>query len=167
MALRQIRIQGDPVLEKKCREVKEMTPRLLELVQDMMETMHAESGVGLAAPQVGILRRIAVVDIGEGGPGPLVLVNPVLLSQEGEQEGAEGCLSVPKMAGKVKRPQHIVVRAQNEKMETFEIEAEDFLARAILHEMDHLDGILYTTKVEGGLYEVEDTDDEDKEEETE
>ena len=166
MALRQIRFEGDPVLEKNCREVKEMTPRLVELVGDMLETMHAEQGVGLAAPQVGILRRIAVVDIGEGGPGPIVLVNPVILSSEGEVTDNEGCLSVPGKAGKVTRPQKICVRAFNEKMEPFEMEAEDFLARAICHEMDHLDGVLYVTKVTGGLFDVgEDEDDEYDEDE--
>lgn len=163
MALRQIRELGDPVLEKSCREVKEMTPRLKELVADMLETMHAYEGVGLAAPQVGILRRIAVIDVGEG---PIVLVNPRVVETDGEQTGAEGCLSVPGKAGTVTRPNHVKVEAFNENMEPIEVEGEELLARALCHEIDHLDGVMYVEKVEGDLYEVAD-DEEDEETEEE
>ena len=161
MALRQIRVLGDPVLEKKCREVKEMTPRLRELIGDMLETMYAQEGVGLAAPQVGVLRRIVVIDVGEG---PVVMINPVLVETDGEQSGSEGCLSVPGKAGNVTRPNHVKAAALNEDMEPFEIEGEELLARAICHELDHLDGVMYVTKVEGDLYDVEEEDEEEAEE---
>ena len=160
MALRQIRVLGDPVLEKKCREVKEMTPRLKELIQDMLDTMYDQEGVGLAAPQVGVLRRIVVIDVGEG---PLVLVNPEILETEGEQEGSEGCLSVPGKAGNVKRPAHVKVSALNENMEPVEVEGDELLARALCHELDHLDGVMYVTKVDGDLYEVSEEDEEEQE----
>ena len=160
MALRQIRVLGDPVLEKKCREVKEMTPRLKELIQDMLDTMYDQEGVGLAAPQVGVLRRIVVIDVGEG---PMVLVNPEILETEGEQEGSEGCLSVPGKAGNVKRPAHVKVSALNENMEPVEVEGDELLARALCHELDHLDGIMYVTKVDGDLYEVSEEDEEEQE----
>ena len=151
MALRNIRTEGDEVLTRKCREVKEMTPRLKELVNDMLETMYDAEGVGLAAPQVGVLRRIVVIDVGEG---PIVLVNPVITAQDGEQTGAEGCLSVPGKAGQVTRPNHVVVRAVDADMQP--------VARALCHELDHLDGVMYTSKVEGELY---DTTEEEAEEE--
>ena len=159
MALRNIRTEGDEVLTRKCREVKEMTPRLKELVNDMLETMYDAEGVGLAAPQVGVLRRIVVIDVGEG---PIVLVNPVITAQDGEQTGAEGCLSVPGKAGQVTRPNHVVVRAVDADMQPVEIEGEELLARALCHELDHLDGVMYTSKVEGELY---DTTEEEAEEE--
>ena len=160
MALRQIRVLGDPILEKTCREVKEMTPRLQELVRDMLETMYDADGVGLAAPQVGVLRRIVVIDVGEG---PLVLVNPQIIGQDGEQTGAEGCLSVPGKAGRVTRPEHVKVRAFDEHMNEFEAEGTELLARAICHELDHLDGVMYVTKTEDGLYDVsEEAEDEDE-----
>ena len=162
MALRQIRIMGDRVLEKKCREVKEMTPRLRDLIHDMLDTMYDAEGVGLAAPQVGVLRRIVVIDIGEG---PYVLVNPQILETEGEQTGSEGCLSLPGQAGTVTRPNYVKVRAFNENMEEYEIEATELLARAICHECDHLEGIMYVSKVEGELYDVtEETEGADTEE---
>lgn len=151
MALRQIRIQGDAVLEKKCREVKEMTPRIKELIGDMLDTMYDANGVGLAAPQVGVLKRICVIDIGEG---PIVLVNPVILSSDGEQTGDEGCLSLPGKAGQVTRPNHVVVRAMDENMEERVLEGEELLARAFCHEIEHLDGHMYTEKVEGQLHDV-------------
>lgn len=151
MAIRMIRQDGDEILTKKCREVKEMTPRLLELIQDMIETMHDADGVGLAAPQVGVLRRIAVVDIGDG---PIVLVNPRIVDSDGEQTGQEGCLSVPGKAGIVTRPNHVVVEAQNDKMEDITVEGEELLARALAHEIDHLEGHMYTEIVEGDLFEV-------------
>ncbi len=168
MALRQIRTLGDPVLEKKCREVKEVTPRIRELVEDMLETMYEASGVGLAAPQVGVLRRIVVIDVGDG---PIVMINPVILEQDGEQVGAEGCLSVPEKAGQVTRPMHVKAQALDIDMNPFEVEGEELLARAICHELDHLDGVMYVTKVEGDLYDVtaqeEEPEDEEEEEEQE
>ena len=150
MALRQIRVYGDDILTKKCREVKEMTPRLKELVADMLETMYEAEGVGLAAPQVGVLRRIVVIDVGDG---PIVLVNPVIAEQDGEQEDMEGCLSVPGKVGKVTRPNHVIVEGFDADMEPVRVEGEELLARALCHELDHLEGIMYTTKVEGELYD--------------
>lgn len=151
MALRQIRIQGDAVLEKKCREITEMTPRIKELIGDMLDTMYDASGVGLAGPQVGVLKRLCVIDVGEG---PIVLINPVIVSADGEQTGDEGCLSLPGKAGQVTRPNHVVVRALDENMEERELEGEGLLARAFCHEIDHLDGHMYTEKVEGQLHDV-------------
>lgn len=151
MALRQIRIQGDAVLEKKCREITEMTPRIKELIGDMLDTMYDACGVGLAGPQVGVLKRVCVIDVGEG---PIVLINPVILSTDGEQTGDEGCLSLPGKAGQVTRPNHVVVRALDENMEERELEGEGLLARAFCHEIDHLDGHMYTELVEGQLHDV-------------
>jgi peptide deformylase len=151
MALRQIRIQGDSVLEKVCRPVEKMTPRLQVLIEDMLDTMYEADGVGLAAPQVGILRRIAVVDVGEG---PVIMVNPEVLETSGSQTGEEGCLSLPGKSGQVTRPNYAKVRALNENMEEYEIEGTELLARALLHEIDHLDGHMYTEKVEGTLHDV-------------
>ena len=151
MALREIRVQGDPVLGKVCKEIKEVTPRTLDLIDDMIETMYEANGVGLAAPQVGILKRLVVIDVGEG---PIVMINPRIISQDGEQTGDEGCLSVPGKAGQVTRPNHVVARFFDEEMNECEIEGEGLLARAICHELDHLDGHLYVEKVEGGLHDV-------------
>ncbi len=155
MALRQIRVQGDEILGKKCKPVKEMTEKNKELIEDMLETMYDADGVGLAAPQVGILKKIAVVDVSEEGNSPIILINPEIIHTEGEQRGSEGCLSVPDMVGIVTRPNKVRVRAQNEKMETVEIEGEELLARALIHEIEHLDGHLYVERVEGRLYTVE------------
>lgn len=149
MALRTIRTEGDSVLTKKCRPVEEMTPRLRELVKDMLDTMYENNGVGLAAPQVGILKRIVVIDVGEG---PLVLINPEITETSGEQTGDEGCLSVPGMSGQVTRPNYVKVKALTEDMEEVEYEGEELLARAFCHEIDHLDGKLYTELVEGELH---------------
>lgn len=151
MALRTIRIQGDPVLEKKCREITEITPKIEELIEDMIETMYEANGVGLAAPQVGILKRLVVIDIGDG---PIVMINPIILETDGEQTGSEGCLSLPGKAGIVTRPNYVKARAFDENMEEFEIEGTELLARAICHELDHLDGHMYTEKVEGPLEDV-------------
>lgn len=151
MALRTIRIQGDPVLEKKCREITEITPKIADLIEDMIETMYEANGVGLAAPQVGILKRLVVIDIGEG---PIVMINPVILETSGEQTGDEGCLSLPGKAGCVTRPNYVKARAFNENMKAYEIEGTELLARAICHELDHLDGHMYTEKVEGPLHDV-------------
>lgn len=154
MAIRNIREIGDPVLNKNCKEVKEMNHRTLELINDMFETMYEADGVGLAAPQVGILKRIAVIDV--TGEDPLLLINPVILEIGGEQRGYEGCLSVPGKSGIVTRPDYVKVRACNEEMELFEVEGTEMLARAICHEVEHLDGHLYVEKVEGGLVNTED-----------
>jgi len=150
MAVREIRVQGDDVLAKVCKEVKVMTPRTLVLIEDMLETMYEAMGVGLAAPQVGILKRIVVIDVGEG---PIVLINPEILETSGEQTGDEGCLSVPGLAGQVTRPNYVKVRALDENMEEVIYEGEGLLARAFCHEIDHLDGHLYVEKVEGELHE--------------
>lgn len=151
MALRTIREMGDEVLTKKCREIKEMTPRIKELIEDMLETMYEANGVGLAAPQVGVLKRLVVIDTGEG---PIVLINPVIVETAGEQTGEEGCLSLPGKSGIVTRPDYVKVRAYNENMELFEAEGTELLARAFCHELDHLDGQLYVEKVEGELHDV-------------
>ncbi|MCM1257235.1 MAG: peptide deformylase [Roseburia sp.] len=151
MALRTIRMQGDAVLTKKCREITEMTPKIEMLIDDMLETMYEAQGVGLAAPQVGILKRVVVIDIGDG---PLVLINPVIISSDGEQTGGEGCLSLPGMAGQVTRPNHVVAKAYDRYMNEITVEGIDLLARAICHEVDHLEGHMYTEFVEGELYEV-------------
>lgn len=158
MALRQIRTEGDPVLNKKCREVTEVTERIQELIDDMIETMYEANGVGLAAPQVGILKRIVVIDVGEG---PIVMINPEIMETSGEQTGNEGCLSVPGKAGIVTRPNYVKARAFDENMEEFEIEGYELLARAICHETDHLEGHLYTEIVEGPLQDVSYEDEEE------
>ena len=151
MALRTIRIQGDSVLTKKSRTVDKMTPRIGELITDMLDTMYDAMGVGLAAPQVGILKRIVVIDVGEG---PIVLINPEILETSGEQTGDEGCLSVPGMAGQVTRPNYVKVKALDVNMEEQILEGEGLLARAFCHEIDHLDGKMYTELVEGELHKV-------------
>ena len=151
MALRKMRYEGDPVLNKVCKVVKEGTPRTRELIDDMLETMYHENGVGLAAPQVGVLKRICVIDVGEG---PFVFINPEIIASSGEQTDAEGCLSVPGKAGNVTRPNYVKARAYDENMELFEIEGMGLFARAMCHEFDHLDGHLYVEKVEGELQEV-------------
>ena len=153
MAKLQIRTVGDEVLRKTCRPVDEITPRVLTLLDDMIETMHAANGVGLAAPQVGILKRIAVVEVEEGEI--YELINPKIVASAGEQEGAEGCLSVPGRYGLVTRPKHVTVRALNRKGEEYEVTAHDFLARAFCHEIEHLDGKLYIDKVTRMLSEEE------------
>ena len=151
MALRTIRVQGDSVLTKKSRTVDKMTPRIGELITDMLDTMYDAMGVGLAAPQVGILKRIVVIDVGEG---PIVLINPEILETSGEQTGDEGCLSVPGMAGQVTRPNYVKVKALDVNMDEQIYEGEDLLARAFCHEIDHLDGKMYTELVEGELHKV-------------
>lgn len=146
MALRNIRKYGDDVLRKKCREIDEIDDRLLTLIEDMKETMYDADGVGLAAPQVGILKRLFVIDIGEG---PLVFINPEIIETSGSQTDEEGCLSLPGETKEVMRPNYVKARALNEKGEEFEIEAEELLARAILHEYDHLNGTLFIDRVKG------------------
>ena len=151
MALRTIRVQGDSVLTKKSRTVDKMTPRIGELITDMLDTMYDAMGVGLAAPQVGILKRIVVIDVGEG---PIVLINPEILETSGEQTGDEGCLSVPGMAGQVTRPNYVKVKALDVNMNEQIYEGEGLLARAFCNEIDHLDGKMYTELVEGELHKV-------------
>ena len=160
MALRTIRTQGDSVLTKKCRPVEAMTPRVSELIEDMLETMYDAMGVGLAAPQVGILNRIVVIDVGDG---PMVLINPEIMEVSGEQTGEEGCLSVPGMSGQVTRPNYVKVKALDADMNEVVYEGEELLARAFCHEIDHLEGKMYTELVEGELHKVT-YEDEDEEE---
>ena len=164
MALRNIREIGDEILNKQCREVKEMTPRIETLIEDMIETMYDAQGVGLAAPQVGVLKRIVVIDVSmEEEPDPIILINPVILETSGEQTGYEGCLSVPGKSGLVTRPNYAKVKALDINMEEFIIEGEELLARCLCHEIDHLDGHLYVEKVEGELHDVQYADPEDEE----
>lgn len=151
MAIRKIREMGDDVLTKVCKPVDKMTLRTRILINDMLETMYEANGVGLAAPQVGILKRLVVIDVGEG---PIVLINPEIIETSGEQTGDEGCLSVPGKAGEVTRPNYVKVKALNEDMEEVILEGEELLARAFCHEIDHLDGHLYVELVQGGLKEV-------------
>ena len=152
MAKLQIRKVGDEALRKVCRPVDTITPRVLTLLDDMVETMRAANGVGLAAPQVGILRRIVVIEV---EPGEVIeLINPKIIAYSGEQDGQEGCLSVPGRWGMVKRPMHVTVRALNRKGEEFEITGHELLARCFCHELDHLDGALYIDKA----YAMDDED---------
>lgn len=153
MAVREVREIGDPILNKTCKEVREVTERTLELIDDMFETMYETNGVGLAAPQVGILKRIVVIDT--TGEDPILMINPRIIETSGEQTGYEGCLSVPGKSGMVTRPNYVKAVAYNENMEEFTIEGTELMARAICHELDHLDGHLYTEKVEGPLVDVE------------
>jgi len=145
MAIREIRKKGDEILRKKSKPVNEINDRINELIDDMLDTMYNADGVGLAAPQVGILKRICVIDVGEG---PIVLINPEKIEESAEQiQAAEGCLSIPGVYGEVKRPARVVVKALNRNGESFTVEGTDMLARALCHEMDHLDGILFEDKV--------------------
>ncbi|MCI8314102.1 MAG: peptide deformylase [Lachnospiraceae bacterium] len=152
MAIRTIREIGDPVLNKVSKEVKEITPRVQDLIDDMFETMYEANGVGLAAVQVGVLKRIVVIDTGDD---PILLINPRILEVSGEQTGNEACLSVPGKTGSVTRPNYVKAIAQDEELNEFEIEGEELLARALVHEMEHLDGHLFVEKVEGPLMDVE------------
>ncbi len=155
MALRNIRFWGDEVLNKQCRPVTKMTDKIRTLVDDMFETMYDAQGVGLAAPQVGVLKRIVVIDTGLEEPDPHLLINPEIIETEGEQTGSEGCLSVPGKNGDVSRPMRVKVRAQDIDLNEFELEGAGLLARAICHELDHLDGVLYVSRVEGELRDNE------------
>ncbi len=156
MAIRKIREIGDEVLTKQCKEVTKMTLRTKVLIHDMLDTMYEAMGVGLAAPQVGILKRIVVIDVGEG---PIVLVNPEIMETEGEQTGEEGCLSVPGKYGIVTRPNYVKVKALNEEMEEIVLEGEGLLARAFCHEIAHLEGQLYVELAEDGIHDVEPMED--------
>ena len=164
MALRQIRLDGDDILRKKCKEVKEMNERTKTLIADMLDTMYDAGGVGLAAPQVGVLKRIVVIDIDYENPydNPYVLINPVIIEKEGEQCGDEGCLSIPGKVAEVTRPERVVVKFLNGDMEEVTLEATDLFARAICHELDHLDGILYKDIAEGPLRDAEAPEEEEE-----
>lgn len=153
MATRKIRIDGDSILRKICKPVTEMTPRLSQLIDDMFDTMYEANGVGLAAPQVGIVKRIVVIDIGD--KNPLTLINPEIIETSGKQTGDEGCLSLPGKVGQVTRPMRVVCKALDRDMNEITVTGEGLLARAICHEADHLEGILHKDKVEDGLYETE------------
>lgn len=181
MALRTVRVEGDPILTKVCRPVEEMNERTKTLIQDMLDTMNEHDGVGLAAPQVGVLRRIIVIDVGKPDPNspknmlrrkrkkkrdddedmipdPHILINPEIIESDGEQTGAEACLSIPDKCGNVTRPNHVIVKALNENMEEITLEGEELLARAICHEIDHLNGHLFREFVEGELQDMEPED---------
>ena len=144
MGIRQIRTNNDEILRKKCRKVEEINDRILVLLDDMIDTMYEADGVGLAAPQVGILKRIAVIDVGEG---PICLINPEIIETHGEAIDEEGCLSLPGKTGNVKRPERVTVKALNKKGEEYTLTGEGLLARAFCHEIDHLDGVLFIDKV--------------------
>ena len=151
MATRKILTLGDETLRKTCKKQEKFDLRLAILLKDLADTMYRAEGVGLAAPQVGILRRVAVVDVSEDGSGLMELVNPEIVEVEGEQTGREGCLSVPGRQGVVRRPMKVRVRAFDRKGREIEVEAEGFAARAICHEVDHLDGVVYVDKMEREL----------------
>ena len=155
MALRNIRILGDEILKKQAKEVTEMTPKIEELIDDMFETMYDANGCGLAAPQVGIRKRIVVIDCGDQ---PLVLINPEILETSGEQTGQEGCLSVPGKVGIVTRPNYAKVKALVENMDEIIVEGTELLARCLCHEIDHLNGIMYVDKAEGPLMDTEEAE---------
>lgn len=152
MALRVIRLLGDEILTKPCKEVTKMTIRNKILINDMLDTMYEAQGVGLAAPQVGILKRIVVIDVGDG---PIVMVNPEILESSGEQTGNEGCLSLPGKAGTVTRPMYVKVKAFDANMKPVILEGEELLARAMCHEIDHLDGHMYVELADGPLFDAE------------
>jgi peptide deformylase len=151
MAIRNIREVGDKVLLKVSKEIKEVDKKILDLIEDMLDTMYESGGVGLAAPQVGVLKRLVVIDVSEESNEPIILINPVIIETDGEQTGDEGCLSVPGKVGTVTRPNYVKVKAYNTNMEEFEVEGTELLARAFCHEIDHLDGKLYIEKSIGEL----------------
>lgn len=162
MAIRNIREIGDSVLTKVSKEVKEVDKRLLTLIDDMLDTLYDAQGVGLAAPQIGVLKRVVVIDVSEEGNDPIILINPEILETDGCQIGDEGCLSVPGKVGTVSRPNYVKVKAYDKKMNEFTLEGTELLARAICHEIDHLNGLLYVDKVTDGLRDVTYKDDEDE-----
>lgn len=163
MAIRTIRVVGDEILTKTCKPLTKVNERTRVLIDDMFETMYEAEGVGLAAPQVGILKRIVTIDLGDDS-GQIVLINPEIIMQEGSQTGYEGCLSLPGKSGVVTRPDHVIVRAYDEDFEQFELEARGMLARCICHECDHLDGHMYTEKVEGEIIDNSELQEADAEE---
>lgn len=159
MAIRQIRLMGDEILTKTSKEIKEVNNKIKTLINDMLETMYDAEGVGLAAPQVGILKRVAVIDVSEDADSPIVLINPVIVETDGEQRGSEGCLSVPGKVGIVTRPEYVRVKAVDENMEEIEFEGTGLLARALIHEIEHLEGKIYVDLAEGGLRDVDELED--------
>lgn len=152
MAIRNIREEGDEILKKKSREIEEIDDRILELLDDMVETMHKYNGVGLAAVQVGVLKRAIVIDLYDD-KGPIKLINPVIIKEEGEQEVEEGCLSFPNKYAKLIRPSKVTVEALNEKGKKVKINAKELLAQALSHEIDHLNGIVFVDKMIPGTLE--------------
>ena len=154
MAIRNIRTYGDSCLTKECKPVTEMNRKLQVLIEDMLDTMYEANGVGLAAPQVGILKQVVVIDISEDGDSPIILINPEIIETDGSQTGEEGCLSVPGKSGVVTRPNYVKVKALNEDMEEVIYEGTELLARAFCHEIDHLHGVVYVSKAEGGIHDV-------------
>ena len=161
MAIRKIRTIGDEILYKNCKPVKMMTPRMAQIIEDMFDTMYESNGVGLAGPQVGILKQVVVIDVEDGNQ--YVLINPEIIEEEGNQTGHEACLSVPGKTGIVTRPERVKVKALNEKMEEYILEGEGILARAICHECDHLKGQLFVSVVEGELKDVSEVEEEEEE----
>ncbi|MDO4942338.1 MAG: peptide deformylase [Lachnospiraceae bacterium] len=161
MAIRNIRVMGDDILRKTSKPVKKVTERTKTMIEDMLETMYETQGVGLAAPQIGVLKRIVVIDVGEG---PYILINPVITEKSGEQTGDEGCLSIPNKIAEVTRPDHVICEALDEDLQPFTVEAEGLFARAICHECDHLDGILYPDVANGPLVDLADLQEEEEEE---
>ena len=154
MATRIIREEGDEILKKKSREVEEINDKILELIQDMLETMHKLNGVGLAAVQVGVLKQVIVIDLYEEGVEPYILINPRILKTKGEQTVEEGCLSFPNKFAKIVRPKEVTVEALNEKGKKIKINAKDLLAQAICHEVDHLNGEVFIDKIIPGTLEI-------------
>lgn len=161
MAIRKIRTIGDEILYKNCKPVKMMTPRMAQIIEDMFDTMYESNGVGLAGPQVGILKQVVVIDVEDGNQ--YVLINPEIIEEEGNQTGHEACLSVPGKTGIVTRPERVKVKALNENMEEYILEGEGMLARAICHECDHLKGQLFVSVVEGELKDVSEVEEEEEE----
>ena len=160
MAIREIRLSGDEILRKTAREVEKVDDRIKELLQDMLETMHKYNGVGLAGPQVGILKRVIVIDLYDGNK-PLLLVNPKIVKAKGEQEVEEGCLSFPNEYAKMIRPKEVVVEALNEEGKKVKIVGKDLLAQALSHEIDHLNGVLFVDNMIPGTLEYVDSKDDE------
>ncbi len=154
MAIRNIRTYGDSCLTKECKKVTEMNEKLQVLIEDMLDTMYEANGVGLAAPQVGILKQVVVIDVSPEGDSPIILINPEIIESDGSQTGEEGCLSVPGKSGVVTRPNYVKVKALDETMEEVIYEGTELLARAFCHEIDHLHGVVYVSKAEGGIHDV-------------
>ncbi len=154
MAIRNIRTYGDSVLNKECKPITEMNRKLEILIEDMLDTMYDANGVGLAAPQVGILKQLVVIDVSEEGDSPIILINPEIIETDGSQTGEEGCLSVPGKSGQVTRPNYVKVKALDENMEEVIYEGTELLARAFCHEIDHLHGVMYVSRAEGGIHDV-------------
>lgn len=152
MAIRMIREEGESILRKKCKPITEITPKIVELAEDMLDTMYEANGCGLAAPQVGMLKRIVVIDVGEG---PVILINPEIIETRGEQTGNEGCLSIPGKMATVTRPNYVKAKAVDITGQNIIVEGEELMARALCHEIEHLDGILYIDKMEGELMDVD------------